>query len=363
MYALRIYVGTQQLDPLAIVEMHLMSDLDSLCYTGALRIKDGVGAMYSKMTLGLSVKIQYLDEQGRKKLDCPLRVLSYEKLATRSPGMVDELTLTLISDWYYKQQPVTRAFFGSISSIAADVVRTDSFFKAKLIEESSDAKSLRYQVGRSSLEFFKTIAKYAVRDISAMFMYGTVDQEFVLKSIKAIQGSTPLYTLVPFLDGRADVLPTGFSYPILGIFSIAFYADGSRTAGSRKYFFTTDHMPSADLASTKTSVDLKTLESNETLLVSSIIGSDATILGWEISPSDAIAMTINQTEKLNQDLLSIVVIVPSTIGSGLSLGSVVKLYLNANLPPENGSYYVKHIDYQYSDANSYTKLQLIRIPQ
>lgn len=194
-----------------------------------------------------------------------------------------------------------------------------------------------------------------------MFLYSTPFREIVLKSLNSMANSAPLFELLPYLDGKDETSVTTRDYPVIPMYSLALYTNGMRSSATRKYVFTTAHMQLIDLASVKLSVSLPTLESQEKSLVLATTQAVAQIRSWECSPGDATAIAINETAELNNELFSAVAIVPLVLDYGLALGDVIKLNVNTSTIPENGSYFVYHMDHFYTEGNSFTKLHLVRI--
>lgn len=358
-----LYLDSNQINLVSVPEMHLISSTDNLIYSSVLRIKDISGTLDSQVKYGTKLTISYYDdESGKKLVECPLRIISFDKICSSAPTNIDELRVTAISEWYFQQNAARKAFYGSVAAIVKEATLKETFFSKKSIENSSDTQCLRYQLLERPCDFLERIVNYALNDGSPMYLYCTIEKELVLRSKKSIVSSTPVCTLVPFMDGKAEVSRNSQGRT-LSMYSVAFYAKGAKANAIRKHVFSVKHTPESQLSSIKTSAAISSIETEEELLVSSHSGDSASITGWEVAPYDAISSAISGDDKLDQELFSAVAIVPSTVATSVGLGAVVNLKMNDSRCPENGTYYIKYIDHQLNDGALYSKLHLVRIAQ
>lgn len=344
-----------------VVEMHIQSDLTSLFTTGSLLLKDNSNLYESILKLGSEVIIRFLDNAGRAVLQNTMRVLSFKKLATSAPAIFNEITVALISDWYYKQRPATKGYFGTVSQIITDTLIRDNFFKTKLIETSTDTPRVRYQIAESDAEFLVKLKKLAVNQASSMLLYSTFNNELILRAKSTILGSAIKYTIIPYMDSRED--GNTRTLPPIPAYSLALYGDVSESAGTRQTVMTTAHMQLRDKANAKASVMFNSIEIEETKLVAAVTGADISFSGWETSQGDAIASAIYAVDSLSDKVFSLIAITSCLAEEAVNLGDRVELELyNKESPNTAGTYFIKHLDHFYTEGNSFTKLQLVRIP-
>ena len=359
---LSVYIDDVPISPNQILELHLISSLDSLLYRCIMKIRDTSGVIESLIKFGTICTINYIDVDTKNiVLSCPLQILSFQKTATASVTLIDEFQITLISPYYFSQTPKRKAYYGSVSNIIQEVSAREPFFTKKSIEPSSDTPSLRYQLLISDYDFMSQIARYAVRDASAMFLYSTIERELILKSLTTIINIPATYTLIPLLDSKNEV--TASLPNTLGMLAVAFYADGKQTNSTRSYLFNIAHTPADQIDTVKSSMALKTLQETEAKLVKFKSGASASIVRWDMPPHDAVSRFINYSARVDQELFSAIAIVPPLAGTGITLGSTFKIYMNDDRCPENGTYYVSYIDHQANEGILYSKLHLIRIAQ
>jgi len=361
---LTVYIENQEFDINQIPELHLMYSLDSLLYSCVMKVRDNTNFIEASVKYGTSVTLIYKEaSSGKTIVNCPLQVLSYSKITTTGSFPLNEFQISLTSPYYFSQKPIQKAYYGSVSSILEELSSREFFFKKKDIESSTDTPSVRYQIRESNYEFMKKIAKYAIRDATAMFLYSTIKQDLILKSIKTIMDTPALITLIPLMDSRVEA--SNSKPNTIGMFATAIYGDGLDISASQNVLFTTAHTVPEQVSAIKASIAIKTIIAQETVLARSNPNPEfgTIITGWEVPYYDAISQSINNLERQNQKVFSVVAIVPCLIHTNVTVGSTVKLYLNDDKSPENGTYYVKHIDHQLNDSMLYTKLHLIRIPQ
>lgn len=360
--AFSLSLEADEINPVSITEMHLISSIDTLAYSCVVRIKDVTGALEPEVKYGAMLYARYFDrDTGKKLLECPLRIMSYEKLCSAAPTTIDEIQITAVSSWYFEQDAERKAYYGTVSSVVKAATERERFFSARSIEESSDAQSLRYQLLETPSSFLERLIYYGVSNSSPMYLFCTVGKKLVLKSKQAMLDSNPVCTLVPLLDGvsPSDII----AGPVVSMYSAAFYAKGERSNSTRKYVFSVSHTPASQEASIKISAAISTIETKETKLVGSVSGSKAEISGWEVPPYDALSAAINRSARLDQDVFSAIAIVPSIAATELDLGSTLNIRMSDSRCPENGTYYVRYIDHQLNNGSLYSKLHLVRIPE
>lgn len=358
MAAPSVYIDGQEISSTAIETAHLIFDIDKLYALGALVLKDPGGMLGNVVKRGADVRILYASTSGRQLVAHPLRVLTYEKTGTAGGEPINKISATLVSEWYYKQVVRTRAFFGTVSDIIKKVTENEFWFSKIKLEKSSDSTRVRYQVGQTTAEYLATIKKYAVADGSAMFLYTNRFRELRLASKATLCAKSPEYRLAPFMS--AEEYRTGYEeLPIISATAMAFYSEGQEAAAFKLYKFPVRNATEMEQASLTPMLAITSAESAGGSAITASAPAVTRFSNWTISPAETMAMATNKVAREEMDLFYCVAIVGNILNSAIDIGSV--LYIDINrASPENGKYFVKHIDVMYNGGESFTKLMLCK---
>jgi len=358
MNILSFFIDSLQLPPNYVIEAHIINSLDVLAPYCVIKIKDASGVFESKIKYGSNIIAYVEDDKGKRIFDYTFNVISYDKVSMSNGTHVEDLLIKAVSEYVFAQQPLKRAFFGTVSSVIKEALKDDSFFKKKYIDDSTEVPQVRYQIYEETKSFIHRLSAYGMKDTSTLFLYSSLKKELYYRAYSSLTKGAPVLECIPYqkeFPGNNTV-----KVPMYGV---AFYLQGTQSVPIRNYIFSLEHTVKTQKSNLNLSIALPTIQDQEKKLVEKKSNPSYEITPWYIPPFDIIALKTHAVTLENLSVFSVVALVPFLAGTSIDIGSVCSIQLEQDSSPENGSYLIYSMDHHVNNGSFYTKLIATKLPE
>lgn len=360
-----------------IAQFIIRSSLDSLFYTGLLRIDNQLNQLLLAFSIGTEVEV-FLDpqndtRQSRQLATTPIRfrVKSIERITAEKdqPAVFQYIDIGLVSAWAFEHAVRSRAIAGTISEIMRQVLADEEFVDSvnSQIETSNDISSPKYQTFESTASFLSKLKYKPISAGSAMYMWGYFDRTINLRSKRAIRGLSDSAVLFPLSFGDAEQqqfqLPPVSEVPYTNVLLAESNIDG----GARpRTVYATETIPEDEASELPNELVHQTVETREVILseIPSQYQGDATIISWDTDPYQAAATGINIASRKEDASATIVAVGPTSthpFATTIRPGGRISAQLLQGTNLGDGSYMIRSVEYQFNQDTPTQKIVASRI--
>lgn len=350
-----------ELESTYIKSFSLVEDIYKL-YAGAkLIIKDVLYSFRNQLSLGQDVTVT-LKEEGKSYISY-MKILSIEPI-TENGEFVNELALTLISNWYFTAiENTSCAYTGNIGTIISQIwsehFSKDTLHLKSSIYTTQDPSRIRYQIGERTQDFLKRIYKFGLVDNLPVYLYTDCNSTLNLKGLASFTTGTAKCTLVPDATYKQEISANGegsfewgASYLKMNSYSTSI-AFQTTSAQETSYFSTKNFITSSELM--EKSVMHNSEGANKK--ISNCSPSKEKNWNWNYLPQDALALSINEYFDKNLEAFSMSGALVGFNLSKISLGGKVKVLLPSEsscitdtlTSSSNPEYIITHIERIFSN--------------
>ncbi len=347
------------IDNAFIQGIYIDADIQKLFIAGRMVLEDPTGQYAHHIMLGEQVTINLRNPVDNTLLrSYPLRITTFTKMSDENnPQVIRTLEIGLISDWFYAQERRTVAYKGSVSAIASEVLRGDSFFtggRKTFIEGSSDEAFARYRSGDTQADFLSTIMKYGVHENSPLFTYMDHNSNVYVKSWSSMQTSKLPYILSPLKEPVGSTVYAEDGVLLLPMYGYNFYSRGTRLSSQRSYSFDTAHVP----YNPPKQIHIDSIESESAMVRKKSPPGDGENYHWWINPQDAVGLALHDAIEYDLQLFQLVTIVDSVAARGVNIGNSLTVAFPQADSKETGEYVIRKIEEIWTKDGVFSELYL-----
>lgn len=365
----KVEIGGSTLNRAMIYEMYYQIDIFNFYAKATLKIKDVTGTFFNKIKTGMEVVIRFFDNtQDYKNY---MRVLSFDKSSANQHNIVEDITIKLISSWYFDSRIADASYFGNYSDILNKIINQMqvNYFTTDILA-TEDAARYRYRIGETEQQFLQRILKYSMKGNLPVYLYTNAQGKLLLRGIKDFVDKETDTAIIMDSSEQMNISPSdSHNY---NRFKISAYSMKSDTSASNS--FTTTILTTGNFKVPAASTIPKSATLNNTEINNPQCETSTPPIklysNWNRTPDDALAVSIRENFERNINVNRMVTISPMWLFNDFDLGKKIKVYLPYEPILDNktgkscnlgeGEYFVKHIDYIFRNNLYKMKTYLVQ---
>ena len=371
---IRIKIDDGYLNPAFIVGIKFQVDIFSLYARAQVRLSDITKSLYNQIQTGMNIIIQFYEPKEGSKVyyENKMKVLSFSKKPASGSNPVDIIDVSLISAWYFDSEIKFSSYHGNFGEIVSQLVSSKTDYFNLDLGSTDDMSRYRYRLGETDQEFIIRMMKFGYKGNLPVYLYSDAKGNLKLRGVTDFVSESSQVVATTDSAEQTSSLPSSVkNYSRLRITKYKCMSDADNSSSKTTTAFTTSNflLPTG-------SDEIEggiTLNNTENGNVQSYSKTPVkyNFKNWNLTPDDALAISIKENFEKNIYTYYVVAITPEFVFDRVDLGGKISLYLpyarnkstingkNVNLG--EGEYIISHIDYIFKNNQRVTRFNLVQI--
>ena len=356
-----------ELSGLFIKSFAFVEDINKM-YAGAkLILKDVSASLRNSLYLGQDVTFSFVSSDSITYKNY-MRILSIVPV-TENQELVNELEVTLISNWYFENFTGTQMHTGSVGSIIRSICerrKKSRIFETYDILSTDDDIRIRYQTKEKTQDFMKRLIPFGTIQSMPVYLYSDCKGSFNLKGLSTFASSSAKIVFIPDLVKDLEetsiqaIANNGMTAIRLNDYHTTLALQGT-TSREREAFLTSHFISTKDLTSSVTYHNAET--SNAKIKKAS--PANYRCWNWNYLPQDAQALSSYDYFQTNINAFTLTGTFLGNSISFLNLGDKVRVLLPTSSSNINDiltssaspNYIITHIERKYMNTQEITSFK------
>lgn len=356
------------LNLLYIKSFSFVEDINKMYVGAKLILKDISNGLRNSLYLGQDVVFTF--NVSELTYNNYMRILTILPV-TENEEFVNELEITLISNWYFEQFAYSGVHKGSVSSIIKAICekyKKDNIFNKYDILDSEDDSRIRYQTRERTQDFMKRIVPLGISQNQPLFLYSDCKGCLNLKGLSTFCSNSVKIVFLPDVvsdleeTSTKDITDRGMVLKRLNNYRTVISLN-SCSSEEKDFFLTNNFIPVTSSSKLEISSEFSNAETSNSKIKITTPPSRR-CWNWNYLPQDARALSSYTYFHSNLLAFSFTGIIGGDTIDYLNLGDRVRLFLptdSTNISDiltssSTPNYIITHIERKFINNQTITSL-------